>query len=57
MTDDEMGQAEMEHEAVQDVARLMRTWAARLGPSSHLAQGLEANALEALRRLRDLDPA
>lgn len=41
----------MEREAVQDVARLMLTWASRLGGASSVAQRFEACAEDALRQL------
>jgi len=43
----------LEREAVQDVARLMLTWAGRLSPSSDLGRDLEVKAVEALLRLED----
>jgi hypothetical protein len=39
---------EREAEAVRDCARLMLTWAARLGPKSATGRALERNANRAL---------
>lgn len=46
---------DLEREAVQDVARLMLSWAGRLGDGSDLGRDLEAKAAEALLRLEDQD--
>jgi len=53
MPQDPRPDADLEREAVQDVARLMLSWSGRLGPTSRLAGDLEENALMALRLLRD----
>lgn len=51
MRDEPFPDRELEREAVRDVARLMLTWSARLGPGSRLARDLEEKALEALALL------
>ena len=46
----------LERAALQDVARLMCEWSARLGPDSEVAVGLEASSSGFLRLAERLAP-